>query len=278
MPRFSSIDREGWSFDHSFFITNTFQQQTRTGESLIIDVENYYYHLDIAYQSGPWQFQTSLPFIANRPGQLDGLIENWHDFFGLPGGKRESFPRDEINLEYTRDGRTVFAENEDSSGIGDIAIQAGYLTESRTAWYAAIELPTGSESDLSGNGSTDVAIWVTKQWQPNPVMTTYALYGVSFPANDGVLKDLLEDQIQVIQLGFDYRFNENILGLAQLDYHSETVEDSRLKAFGHSLQLQLGLSFEGLIREHRLELFFSEDIQVGSAPDISFGLRVARQL
>ncbi|MEM7563492.1 MAG: DUF3187 family protein, partial [Pseudomonadota bacterium] len=267
----------GWSVDHSFFVTNTFQQQTRTGESLIIDVENYYYLLDFSFRSNQWIFQSSLPLIANRPGQLDGLIENWHDFFGLPGGKRESFPRDEINLEYTRDGNTVFSENNDSDGIGDIALQIGYAAENRTTWFAAIELPTGSESDLSGNGSTDFSIWVSRQWQPNPLMNTYGLYGISFPADDGALENIVEEYIHIIQLGFDYRFSEIMLGLVQLDYHSETVEDTRLKAFGHSLQLQLGLAFEKLIDAHRLDLFFSEDIQVGSAPDISFGLRLTRE-
>ncbi|MEM7562423.1 MAG: DUF3187 family protein, partial [Pseudomonadota bacterium] len=99
LPRLSDHEgQQGWTVDHSFFVTNTFQQQTRTGESLIIDVENYYYLLDFSFRSDQWIFQSSLPLIANRPGQLDGLIENWHDFFGLPGGKRESFPRDEINL------------------------------------------------------------------------------------------------------------------------------------------------------------------------------------
>ena len=31
------------------------------------------------------------------------------------------------------------------------------------------------------------------------------------------------------------------------------------------------------LRDHRLDLFFTEDILVGTAPDISFGLRLARE-
>ena len=40
--------------------------------------------------------------------------------------------------------------------------------------------------------------------------------------------------------------------------------------------MQLGLGFPRLLGEQRLDLFFSEDILVGSAPDISFGLRLSR--
>ena len=48
-----------------------------------------------------------------------------------------------------------------------------------------------------------------------------------------------------------------------------------LTAFGNSLQIQLGLGFPQLFENHRLDVFFSEDILVGSAPDISFGLRLS---
>ena len=34
--------------------------------------------------------------------------------------------------------------------------------------------------------------------------------------------------------------------------------------------------FLNLFGEHRLDFFFSEDILVGSEPDISFGLRLSR--
>ena len=63
----------------------------------------------------------------------------------------------------------------------------------------------------------------------------------------------------------------------QFDLHSKTIDDSDLDAFGNSLQIQLGLGFLNLIEDHRLDLFFSEDIKVGSAPDISFGARLMQE-
>ena len=108
-------------------------------------------------------------------------------------------------------------------------------------------------------------------------MTVYGLLGLSFPGDDGNLEGLVVDEIWVAQLGLDYRFNNNFIGTVQFDFHSETIEDSDLKAFGNSLQIQLGLGFLRLFENHRLDLFFSEDIMVGTAPDVTFGARLIRE-
>jgi hypothetical protein len=100
---------------------------------------------------------------------------------------------------------------------------------------------------------------------------------VSFPGDDGNLQGLLVDKIWVAQLGTQYRFTDGLAGTVQLDWHSQIIDDSDLTALGDSLQIQLGLGFLELIDNHRLDLFFSEDIKVESAPDISFGLRLARE-
>ena len=277
LPRYRDPGSDnGWSVDHSFFITNTLQQQSRSSESLLIDVENYQYNLDFALRSDAWVFQTSLPFIANSSGQLDGMIENWHDVFGLPEGNRPDYSQDQLQIEYIVDGETLYSQSDSSDGIGDIALQTGYFPTATTGYFAGLELPTGSESDFSGNEAVDIALWMTSEWKIDSEITTYGLFGISFPGDGGALEGLVEDKIWVAQLGLEYRFHDAIKGLAQLDYHSQSVTDSDLKAFGNSLQLQLGLSFENLFENHRLDLFFSEDIQVESAPDISFGLRLAQ--
>ena len=101
------------------------------------------------------------------------------------------------------------------------------------------------------------------------------MLGISFPADDGTLEGLIVDEIWVAQLGLEYRFSENLVGTAQLDLHSATIDDSDLDAFGESLQIQLGLGFLQLFENHRLDLFFSEDILVGTAPDITFAAHLS---
>jgi hypothetical protein len=270
-------DGDGWRLDHSLYITNTLQQESRGGEELLIDTENYRYDFALRNRSGNWITQLDVPLIANSAGELDGLIENWHDFFTLPQGKRDQFARDRIAIEYRRDGRVEYSQTAASSGLGDLSLALGYQRPGETAYFIGIELPTGSEDDFSGNEAVDYAVWITRELPLDMQTTAFGLLGLSFPGDGGNLEGLLVEQIWVAQAGMEYRFYDDLAATVQLDMHSRSVDDSRLVAFGNSVQIQLGLGFLELFERHRLDLFFSEDILVGSAPDISFGLRLARR-
>ena len=267
-------DSNGWRIDHSLFVSNTLQKQSRSREKLLIDVENYRYDLGLKYRMDSWLTQVNVPFIDNNGGQLDSLIDSWHDFFGLPEGDREDFPKDDINIEYQRDGVVEYSQDKSSSGLGDISLALGHQRPGAPGLFVGIELPTGSESDYTGNEAIDFGFWATHAKEVYTGTNLYGLLGLSFPGDDGNLEGLIVDQILVAQLGADYLFNDGIIGTAQLDYHSAIIDDSDLTAFGDSLQIQLGLGFLELFEDYRLDLFFSEDIYVGSAPDVSFGIRL----
>jgi len=276
LPTQAPVNQDnGWRIDHSIYITNTLQEERENGENLVIDAENYRYELGFSYRKDHWLAQVNIPFVANNGGELDGLIDSWHDFFGLPEGDRDKFPKDEFNIEYLRDGIEQFSQDSDTSGLGDLSIAIGFESQHETRYFIGVELPTGSESDFSGNEAVDFAIWVSREKRIDEEMSLYGFLGLSFPADDGTLEGLIVDEIWVAQLGLEYRFNENLVGIAQLDLHSETIEDSDLDAFGESIQIQLGLGFLRLFENHRLDLFFSEDILVGTAPDITFGARLS---
>jgi hypothetical protein len=267
----------GWRIDHSLYVTNTSQLESKGDEYLALDVENYRYELGLRYRKDNWLGQVNAPFIANRGGEFDGAIDSWHDAFGFPEGDRNKFPKNDIDIEYIRDGEVEYSQDKSSSGLADISLALGYQLTEGTRYFVGIELPTGSESDYSGNEAIDFATWLTHETLINAEMSLYGLLGVSFPGDDGNLQGLLVDEIWVAQLGTQYLFNDGLAGTVQLDWHSEVIDGSDLTAFGDSLQIQLGLGFLKLFDNHRLDLFFSEDIKVESAPDITFGLRLARE-
>jgi hypothetical protein len=268
---------DGWRIDHSFIVTNTAQVENKGDESLTIDVENYRYQLGLRYRQDNWLAQADIPFMANSGGELDGTIENWHDLFGFPQDDRDDLPSNDLNVEYGRDGEVEYSQDKSSSGLADISLALGYQLTEETRYFVGIELPTGSASDYSGNEAIDFATWVAHEKLIDAEWSVYGMLGVSFPGDDGNLQGLVVDEIWVAQLGTQYYFSDGVAGTAQLDWHSETIDDSELTAFGDSLQIQLGLGFLKLIDNHRLDLFFSEDIKVDSAPDISFGIRLARE-
>ncbi len=278
LPSLVPVTREnGWRVDHSLLITNDLQEEDKGSESLIIDAENYRYEFDVTHRRNNWLTHINIPLMANRGGELDSTIENWHDLFGFPNGDRDKFPQDDINIQYVRDGVIEYSQTGSSSGIGDIALALGYQPTGKTAYFAGIELPTGSESDFTGNEAIDVAFWISREAGVSTNANAYGMLGISFPGDDGQLEGLVRDEVWVAQLGLDYRFSNDYIGTVQLDMHGETIENSDLEAFGESFQLLVALGFPNLLENHRLDLFFTEDIDVNSAPDITFGLRLSRE-
>ncbi len=277
LPVYLDLNRaEGWQFEHRLFVTNTYQEQSRGGESLVIDIENYRYEFSPRYRRGDWLLRLNLPLVASREGQLDTLIEDWHDFFGLPQGGRPAAERDQIDIEYRRDGVVEFVQEDASDGLADVSLTLGYHPPGETGYFLGIELPSGAEEDFSGNESIDWGIWLQREVILDENTQLYGLLGIGFPGDDGALADLLAERVWVVQLGVDYRFHERLVATLQFDLHSAWFDDSDLKAFRDSLQMQLGLGIDRAFGKQRLDLFFSEDIQVGSAPDISFGARLSR--
>ena len=274
LATFGAVD--GWKIDHSVYISNTLQDQSRGDEELLIDVENYRYELGLRFRQERWRARIDIPYIANSAGELDGTIDNWHDFWGFSDGSRNDFPNDQINISYQRDGEIEYRQDERSSGLADIGLALGYQVTDGLAWFAGIEIPTGDADDFSGNEAVDTALWLTYQGHLSEDSGVFALFGLSFPGDGGDLEGLVVERIWVAQAGFDYRLYPSVIATLQLDWHSETIEDSELRAFGNSLQVQIGLGITDFPGKHRLDLFFSEDIVVGSAPDITFGLRLSR--
>jgi len=279
LPSMGFSSQPGWQYSHSLFITNTFQTETINNETLVIDAENYRYDFAIAYQQNNWRLNTKIPLIFNQGGSLDGLIEDWHDFFGLPEGGRKSNPDDQLNIEYIKNGGAIFLQNKADNDIGDIEVSLSYQLagdERRsTELSVGIELPTGSVDTNSGNAATDVAIWLSHQRAATDLTNLYGLIAYSRLGEGGQLGEQLNAGTWVAQLGAEHAFSPGITGILQLDIHSALIKDSALTAFGNSLQVQLGLQFKDLIKNHNLDMFFSEDILVDSAPDITFGVRVS---
>ena len=279
LPAMGFSSQPGWQYSHSLFITNTYQTESINNETLVIDVENYRYDFTIAYQQNDWRLSTTIPLIFNQGGSLDGLIEDWHDFFGLPEGGRNSNPDDQLIIEYTKNSQTIFLQNRADNDIGDIEVSLSYqLTgdeKQSSELSVGIELPTGSMETNSGNEATDIAIWLSHKRAATVLTNLYGLIGYSRLGEGGQLSQQLNSSTWVAQLGAEHAFTPNISGILQFDLHSALIRDSGLKAFGNSLQMQVGLQFQKLINNHNLDLFFSEDILPGSAPDITFGARLS---
>ena len=271
---------QGWQSSQSLFVTNTFQREIDGNENLTMDAEIYRYEFSIAYQWDLWRVNATVPLIFYRHGQLDIVIEEFHELFHLPDGGRPGNPDNRINLRYYRNGQTLFFQRFRDSGLGDIAISVTrelFPTESAaTSVSFGVEAPTGELSIFGDGEAIDYGLWLTHERLIIPDLSLYGMIGWSFLDTAGVLGKYVNKRVRVIQLGGEYRLSPKIFALLQLDIHSAIVKDSALDSLDDSMQAQFGIKIKQWVAHYDIDLFFSEDIQVGSAPDITFALRVAR--
>lgn len=280
LPSIAILEREGWQSFHSLFITNTYQRETGGNENLTMDAEIYRYEFSIAYQWDLWRLTATVPLIFYSGGKLDSAIEDFHELFYFPDGGRPDNPDNRIDLRYDRNGQTLFFQQFRDNGLGDIVIS---LTRelfsgkgAATSVSFGVEAPTGELSIFGREEAIDYGIWLSHERLIIPDLSLYGMIGWSLLDTAGVLGKYVNERVQVIQFGGEYRFSPKIFALLQFDIHSAIVKDSALDSLDDSMQMQVGIKLRQWITHYDVDLFFSEDVLVGSAPDITFGLRVAR--
>jgi hypothetical protein len=248
-------------------------------EVSIIDTENTRMDFQATYRVAPWYFNINIPLISNQSGFLDQTIKNWHDFFHLPQGNRENTGDDQIRMLYMQNNSAPLVDiNNTETDLADIQLALGRQVNNSTQIWFALEIPTSSSSELISNGGIDAAFWLSMQASRTHKTSTYFTLGLALPANDGVFRDSIRKQFGFAQLGFMYTLTPAYQFLLQADFHSALLKDTRVKALDNSAQAQFGLRLPKLLKNHTLDFFFSEDIYIGSAPDITFGMRLSSSL
>jgi hypothetical protein len=265
----------GWSFAHNLYFTNTYQTDTSRNENLIIDVENTRYDLQAAYQYQQWTLGLTLSLIDNSAGRLDQIIDGWHEFFGLPQGGRDQVKNDNIQLLYQKDGIDIINTHKSESGVGDLQLSAAYPLSASQFLWVTLDIPSSETSELLSNQQTDLAIAYSSSHAVSNQISGYGTLGLSLLADSGLFQQRLNRQVLFAQYGLNYAYSDAYHFLVQADFHSSMVKNSNLDALDHSLQAQFGLRLPRLFDAHQLDLFFSEDIFPGHAPDITFALRLS---
>ncbi|MEM9304321.1 MAG: DUF3187 family protein [Pseudomonadota bacterium] len=268
-----------WVVDVRAELANSFSLRERNDEAIDIDGETWRAELTLSRGLGDdLDVALRVPYLRHEGGNLDGFIENWHDFWGLPDGDRDLFPRDQLDYRYAGPGGS-FALPGDGGGIGDIGIAVGWTPGGMGPGWAlrgGVELPTGAADRLTGSGGT--AAWAsihrrTPPWGADEQFVAHLSGGVSYGETGDVLPGLRNRWIGFGSATVSWLAWQNLALKAQLDVHSAPYE-SALKELGGSVQLVFGLSWR-IGSSATLDLSLAEDLYVDTAPDVVFqaGLR-----
>jgi len=108
--------------------------QPRSGaDDLRLDGETARAELRAAWGLGKsWDIEVELPLMYASGGTLDGFIDAFHQFFGLPQNGRNHHPRDQFDIQAIRDQpgvgmQTLYELQDDELGVGDIPVHLGWF-------------------------------------------------------------------------------------------------------------------------------------------------------
>ena len=213
---------------------------------------------------GGWEAMLELSVVSHAPGVFDGFIENWHDFFHLPQGGRDTAPRDRLAIRYHKGGRARVDVTESVTSLGDIALGVGhavrrnFLANHGLAIRGAVRLPAGGEDALTGAGGVSAAIWAetsgrlfgARDW----------LYGAALGALAASTPDAIGGGGLVAfgRFGVTWRVLDRLALTAQLDVNSTPYRSALAPLAGPAVMLGAG----GRVRltpRTSLEIAIAED-------------------
>lgn len=254
--------------------SNTASIEPSGGWNATIDAETFDLRLRAEYSFGDrWEVMAELPWRSIGGGSLDGAIEGWHDFWGLPDGDRPKMPDDRYLIDVEVDGQTVLHLDDEASGIADIPLRLGYqwYADERSAVSAwlSVDLPTGDADDLLGSGATDVIASVAAQSQFAEHWQVFGQVDVAWLGDGDILPG--------------YQENWAVAGLAGVTWNAWRALDLTLQLYANSQVFDIPvngvsgdavvLGFGGTWRTGngwRFDFGMNEDVQVEASPDATF--------
>lgn len=253
--------------------------ETFLDESLTLDGETTRLEFGFRYGlSSRFEIGVRAPYVWHESGTFDSLVEDWHNAFGLPQGKRAKREKDLLEFSYRIDNDEIFNYQSRSDGIGDIRLTAGYQLTSRTNYRSALrfglKLPTGESDEFHGSGGTDLSVGIAGDWETlfnQERLNAFYRAHLNYIGEPDLLPDRYEEFVWQLSTGLGYYVTPSFE--LRLQAVARTANyDSRIEILGqNSFWMMLGANIR-VTRDYLLSLGIAEDIKVRSAPDISFQL------
>ena len=271
------IGRGHHDWSASLIIASHNIDATRDGESLRLDGETT--RLAFTYRYGladRLDIGIEVPYLWHQSGNLDSIIDGWHDFFGLPKGPRATRERNQLQFFYADSQAILMDLARNANGAGDIRLLAGWrLSETKghtTALRFGIKIPTGKSDQLLGSGGTDISLGlagdaVNLRGKAN--LSGFYRVNVTYLGEPDRLADRYNDFVGQLSFGLSYHVQQN-LDLRLQSRIRSAVYDSEIENLGAtSVSLTFGADFR-VSNRYRLVLSVGEDVKPRSAPDVSF--------
>jgi hypothetical protein len=254
-------------------LANHYRLSGRGTDKMILDGETFRttFHFERPFADG-WSAAIEIPFYQQYGGVLDNLIDGWHSTFGLPDGGRNNRPEGELLFEMANASQVFFVLDESGRGPGDVSLSLAreFGADRGFVLRGTIELATGDESLLAGNGSTDWMVTLLRNRDvalPKRSAGYYWGLGLLNIGTPAQIRFPTEDFGVLGIAGGGLEIKPRFGIKAQIEVHTGLYQ-SPLEELGQtSVQATFG-GWWSLSGSGRLEFAVSEDLHVSTAPDV----------
>jgi hypothetical protein len=256
-------------------------------EEVRLDGETY--RLGLVWKKGiatGWQVAVELPLFAHRAGIMDGLIESWHDIFGLTNSDRDDWPRNRLVYRYENSNGKRFLVNRNMNGVGDLVFSLSHGFDmdadngARLAIHGSLKLPTGDSDRLLGSGAADLAFWISGAEQRvfwGWPLEIYGQAGLLLKGEAELLQGMQRDLVLFGALGLGWQPKGWLDLKAQLDTHTSHYDSDLDQIGGASVMLTVGGSIHLDGKSQRIDIAIGENLTTDLVPDFMINLAYVRR-
>jgi hypothetical protein len=238
-----SSGRSAW--DLSVTLASHSVDDVRSTETLYLDGETT--RFEFRYRIGigdKLELGVELPYIQHQAGQLDSLIDSWHEWFGLPKGHRADREQDILDFRYT-DG---------------------------TGGRFGAKFATGDSSKLHGSGAMNLSLGLAGDAMSlfgiQNLTGFYRLHAIHIGEPD-LLADRHKELAGYISAGIGLQVSDRIELRLQGASRTALYESQIPSLGGSATTLTVGGNIR-IFNNYELSLGVSEDVDPGTAPDVAF--------
>ncbi|MFT7487595.1 MAG: hypothetical protein ACI9F9_003456 [Candidatus Paceibacteria bacterium] len=221
--------------------------------------------------------EVEIPFLWAGAGGLDGFVEDFHDFFGLPKGGRDENEDDHYEVNVSDGGEEIYGLDSYEVGLQDIPVFLTYLVTEESpsapafATRIGVEFPTGSESGGFGNGAFDFGAGLLAEKSMGR-WTTSGAFNFTVPGQSDRMERISGQKYDPqfgIEVGLEYRWDDHFSLIAGTVWTSRMLSSLTLEEINREVfDLGLGAIFD-ISDRSRFGFSVHEDLVSATGSDLT---------
>jgi len=256
-------------------LASQYVNDSNSNELLNLDGETVRFALELRYGLAQnWDVQIEVPWLDQSGGDMDGAIDDWHDFWGMSDGGRSDVPRDVLDYRYASSEGGFYLQD-DASGLGDVSLSLSHVfyhdDTSVVGMALGYKFGTADEDDFLGSGADDVfvALRFSGAQLADLPLSWHGQAGYLRAGDSDLLEGTQEQNLWFVGLALDWQFAQHWSLIAQLDSHAAPMH-SDLTGVGDDAILGTVGARWYFARQWSVDFSVVEDIRVETAPDVTF--------